>query len=92
MVTRGGIVKDGAFGLRHETAERHHRHQFEGADELRFVFQTDGKKEIILASRKGMSVRFNEFPKQNERERRLASEGDRAQHEWRVWNALQERG
>ena len=29
-------------------------------DELRFVFQTDGKKEIILASRQGMSVRFNE--------------------------------
>ncbi len=32
----------------------------DGKDELRFVFQTDGKKEIILASRKGMSVRFNE--------------------------------
>ena len=29
-------------------------------DELRFVFQTDGKKEIILASRQGMSVRFHE--------------------------------
>jgi len=32
----------------------------EGKDELRFVFQTDGTKEIILASRQGMSVRFNE--------------------------------
>lgn len=32
----------------------------EDKDELKFVFETDGKKEIILASRKGMSVRFNE--------------------------------
>jgi DNA gyrase subunit A len=32
----------------------------DGKDELRFVFQTDGKKEILLASRSGMSVRFNE--------------------------------
>jgi len=29
-------------------------------DELRFVFQTDGSKEILLASRNGMSIRFNE--------------------------------
>ncbi len=34
--------------------------KLQGKDELRFVFQTDGKKEIILASRQGMSVRFNE--------------------------------
>ncbi len=32
----------------------------EGKDELRFVFQTDGKKEILLASRSGLSIRFNE--------------------------------
>ena len=29
-------------------------------DELRYVFQTDGTKEILLASRNGMSIRFNE--------------------------------
>jgi DNA gyrase subunit A len=29
-------------------------------DELRFVFQTDGHKQVILASRQGMSVRFQE--------------------------------
>jgi DNA gyrase subunit A len=29
-------------------------------DELRYVFQTDGKKEILMASRSGMSIRFNE--------------------------------
>jgi DNA gyrase subunit A len=29
-------------------------------DELRFVFQTDGKKDILLASRCGMSIRFHE--------------------------------
>ena len=32
----------------------------DGKDELRFVFQTDGEKEILLASRNGMSIRFNE--------------------------------
>ena len=32
----------------------------EGKDELRFVFQTDGKKEIVLASRSGMSIHFKE--------------------------------
>ena len=34
--------------------------KLQGKDELRFVFQTDGKKEIILASRQGMSVHFKE--------------------------------
>jgi DNA gyrase subunit A len=29
-------------------------------DELRFVFQTDGTKDILLASRQGMSIRFRE--------------------------------
>jgi len=32
----------------------------DGKDELRYVFQTDGNKEILLASRTGMSIRFNE--------------------------------
>ena len=31
-----------------------------GKDELHFVFQTDGKKDVILASRQGMSIRFDE--------------------------------
>jgi len=29
-------------------------------DELRFVFRTDGQKEVILASRQAMSIRFHE--------------------------------
>jgi DNA gyrase subunit A len=29
-------------------------------DELRFVFQTDGKKQILMATRSGMSIRFDE--------------------------------
>ena len=32
----------------------------QGKDELSFVFQTDGKKDVILASRQGMSIRFDE--------------------------------
>jgi DNA gyrase subunit A len=32
----------------------------DGKDELRFVFQTDGNKEILMATRTGLSIRFNE--------------------------------
>ncbi|HEX8551353.1 MAG TPA: DNA gyrase subunit A [Abditibacteriaceae bacterium] len=32
----------------------------DGKDELRFVFQTDGNKEILMATRSGLSIRFNE--------------------------------
>ncbi|WP_105483622.1 DNA gyrase subunit A [Abditibacterium utsteinense] len=37
----------------------------DGKDELKFVFETDGKKEILLASRKGQTVRFNEGGKES---------------------------
>ena len=61
MVTKEGTIKKTAL------ADYSTRRQggliainLDGKDELRFVFQTDGKKEIILATRKGMSIRFNE--------------------------------
>ncbi len=61
MVTREGTVKKTAL------VDYANKRQggliainLEGKDELRFVFQTDGHKEIILASRQGMSIRFNE--------------------------------
>jgi DNA gyrase subunit A len=61
MVTRDGTVKKTALK---DYATRLQKGiiaiNLEGSDELKFVFQTDGKKEIILASRQGMSVRFNE--------------------------------
>ena len=61
MVTREGIVKktpltDYSTRLQKGIIAI----KLQDKDELRFVFQTDGKKEIILASRQGMSVRFNE--------------------------------
>ena len=61
MVTREGIVKktpltDYSTRLQKGIIAI----KLSDKDELRFVFQTDGKKEIILASRQGMSVRFNE--------------------------------
>ncbi|MBV9868336.1 MAG: DNA gyrase subunit A [Abitibacteriaceae bacterium] len=34
--------------------------KLDGKDELRYVFETNGKKEIVMASRHGMSIRFNE--------------------------------
>ena len=61
MVTQGGTVKKTPMS---QYATKLQRGiiaiNLDGNDELRFVFQTDGKKEIILASRQGMSVRFNE--------------------------------
>jgi len=61
MVTQGGTVKKTALSAYATKLQKGIiAINLEGADELRFVFQTDGKKEIILASRSGMSVRFNE--------------------------------
>ena len=61
MVTREGTVKKTAL---QDYANRRTGGliaiNLEGKDELKFVFETDGKKEIILASRQGQSVRFNE--------------------------------
>ena len=61
MVTREGTVKKTPLS---DYATRLQKGiiaiKLEESDELRFVFETDGSKEIILASRKGMSVRFNE--------------------------------
>lgn len=61
MVTREGTVKKTAL------ADYATKRQggiiainLDGKDELRFVFQTDGKKEVIMATRKGLSIRFNE--------------------------------
>ncbi len=63
MVTRGGTVKKTALSAYATKLQKGIiAINLDGADELRFVFQTDGHKEIILASRQGMSVRFNEFP------------------------------
>lgn len=61
MVTKEGTVKKTALS---EYATRRQGGiiaiNLEGKDELRFVFETDGTKEIILASRHGMSIRFKE--------------------------------
>ncbi|MDF2441785.1 MAG: gyrase subunit, partial [Abditibacteriota bacterium] len=61
MVTREGTVKKTSLA---DYATRRSGGliaiNLEGKDELRFVFQTDGNKEILLASRSGMSIRFNE--------------------------------
>lgn len=61
MVTREGTVKKTSLA---DYANRRTGGliaiNLEGKDELRFVFQTDGNKEIILASRRGMSIRFRE--------------------------------
>jgi DNA gyrase subunit A len=61
MVTKAGTVKKTPL------ADYATRRQggiiainLDGKDELRFVFQTDGKKEILMATRSGMSIRFNE--------------------------------
>ncbi len=61
MVTKEGTVKKTALSAYDTKLSKGIiAINLEGSDELRFVFQTDGKKEIILASRQGMSVRFNE--------------------------------
>ena len=61
MVTRDGVIKKSKLT---DYATRLQKGiiaiKLDDKDELRFVFQTDGTKEIILASRQGMSVRFNE--------------------------------
>ena len=61
MVTRGGTVKKTPLS---DYSTRLQKGiiaiKLQDKDELRFVFQTDGNKEIILASRQGMSIRFNE--------------------------------
>lgn len=61
MVTREGTVKKTSL------ADYATKRQggiiainLDGKDELRFVFQTDGNKDILLASRQGMSIRFHE--------------------------------
>ena len=61
MVTRDGTVKKSSLS---DYATRRQGGiiaiNLAEKDELRFVFQTDGSKEILLASRNGMSIRFNE--------------------------------
>jgi DNA gyrase subunit A len=61
MVTREGTVKKTSLS---DYANRRTGGliaiNLDGKDELRFVFETDGKKEIILASRQSKAVRFNE--------------------------------
>lgn len=61
MVTRDGTVKKSSLS---DYATRRQGGiiaiNLAQKDELRFVFQTDGSKEILLASRNGMSIRFNE--------------------------------
>jgi DNA gyrase subunit A len=61
MVTHDGTVKKTSLS---DYATRLQKGiiaiKLEEKDELRFVFQTDGNKEIVLASRSGMSIRFNE--------------------------------
>lgn len=63
MVTREGTVKKTSlsdYATRRQGGIIAIKLDESGKDELRFVFETDGKKEIILASRQGMSIRFNE--------------------------------
>ncbi len=66
MVTRGGTVKKTSLA---DYANRRTGGliaiNLDGKDELKFVFETDGKKEILLASRKGQTVRFNEGGKES---------------------------
>ncbi len=66
MVTREGTVKKTSLA---DYANRRTGGliaiNLDGKDELKFVFETDGKKEILLASRKGQTVRFNEGGKES---------------------------
>jgi DNA gyrase subunit A len=61
MVTRDGVVKKTPLS---DYATRLQKGiiaiRLDDKDELRFVFQTDGAKEVILASRQAMSIRFHE--------------------------------
>ncbi len=66
MVTREGTVKKTSLS---DYANRRTGGliaiNLDGKDELKFVFETDGTKEILLASRKGQTVRFNERGNEN---------------------------
>jgi DNA gyrase subunit A len=59
MVTKNGVVKKTPLS---DYATRLQKGiiaiNLDEKDDLRFVFETDGSKEIILASRQGMSIRF----------------------------------
>jgi DNA gyrase subunit A len=61
MVTQNGVVKKTPLS---DYATRLQKGiiaiNLDEKDDLRFVFQTDGEKDIILASRQGMSIRFPE--------------------------------
>ena len=61
MVTNDGVVKKTPLS---DYATRLQKGiiaiNLDEKDDLRFVFQTDGNKDIILASRQGMSIRFSE--------------------------------
>jgi DNA gyrase subunit A len=61
MVTKEGTVKKTALS---DYATRRQGGiiaiNLDGKDELRYVFETDGNKEILMASRGGMSIRFHE--------------------------------
>jgi DNA gyrase subunit A len=61
MVTRNGVVKKTSLS---DYATKRQGGliaiKLDENDELPYVFQTDGTKEIILASHQGMSIRFNE--------------------------------
>jgi DNA gyrase subunit A len=61
MVTREGTVKKTPLS---DYANRRSGGliaiNLDGKDELRFVFETDGNREILMATRSGMSIRFSE--------------------------------
>jgi DNA gyrase subunit A len=61
MVTRNGVVKKTSLA---DYATKRQGGliaiKLDDNDELPYVFQTDGAKEIILASHQGMSIRFKE--------------------------------
>jgi DNA gyrase subunit A len=60
MVTKNGVVKKTPLS---DYATRLQKGiiaiNLDEKDDLRFVFETDGNKEVILASRQGMSIRFS---------------------------------
>lgn len=60
MVTQGGTVKKTAVEEFFKSGRDKIAITLAGKDELRFVFITNGDKEVILASRQGMSVHFKE--------------------------------
>ena len=61
MVTRNGVVKKTSL-VDYSTKRQGGliAIKLDENDELSYVFQTDGTKEIILASHQGMSIRFKE--------------------------------